>query len=107
MGRNEVAGVVHGREFVMDANATSRIGVDNLKALQQGKMSAGQAAASQPSTSPQPTAQASESGGSNVRIINVIDPAMVGDYASTPEGEETFVNVMRKNSDEIKRIVNT
>jgi hypothetical protein len=33
---NEVAGVVHGREYVMDAAATSRIGVSNLKALQSG-----------------------------------------------------------------------
>ena len=36
IGVNEVAGVVHGREYVMDANATSRIGVANLQALQAG-----------------------------------------------------------------------
>lgn len=33
---NEAAGIVHKREFVMNAAATSRIGVNNLEALQRG-----------------------------------------------------------------------
>jgi len=37
-GVNDVAGVVHGKEFVFDAAATSRIGVDNLEALRAGKL---------------------------------------------------------------------
>lgn len=36
VGVDEVAGVVHGREFVMDAETTSRIGVSDLQALQSG-----------------------------------------------------------------------
>lgn len=39
MATNAVAGVVHGKEFVMDAAATSRIGVGNLEALRTGDMS--------------------------------------------------------------------
>lgn len=39
VGRQEIAGVVHGKEFVMNANATSRIGVQDLKALQSGAAS--------------------------------------------------------------------
>lgn len=35
-GVNEVAGVVHGQEYVMDAQSTARIGVGNLQALQSG-----------------------------------------------------------------------
>lgn len=35
--RDAVAGVVHGQEFVMNAAATSRIGVGNLQQLQDGK----------------------------------------------------------------------
>lgn len=38
-GVSEVAGVVHGKEYVMNASATSRIGVDNLSALQSGAAS--------------------------------------------------------------------
>lgn len=39
-GVNEVAGVVHGQEYVMPAAATARIGVDNLNALKDGRASA-------------------------------------------------------------------
>lgn len=35
-GVNDVAGVVHGREFVFDAESTSRIGKDNLESLRKG-----------------------------------------------------------------------
>ena len=36
MGVGEVAGFVHGREFVFDAAATSRIGINNLENLRSG-----------------------------------------------------------------------
>jgi len=39
-GVNEVAGVVHGQEYVMPAAATARIGVENLNALRDGRASA-------------------------------------------------------------------
>lgn len=38
IGVNEVAGVVHGQEYVFDAQATKRIGVDNLNAMRSGKV---------------------------------------------------------------------
>src|SRR5690606_37004612 len=37
VGTNQVAGVVHGREYVFDAASTARIGVDNLEALRLGR----------------------------------------------------------------------
>ena len=37
MGVNQVAGQVHGQEYVFDAQATKRIGVDNLNAMRSGK----------------------------------------------------------------------
>ncbi|MBD9671560.1 tape measure protein [Pseudomonas sp. PDM21] len=36
-GVNDIAGVVHGKEFVFDAAAVSRIGVDNLEAIRRGQ----------------------------------------------------------------------
>lgn len=36
MGVNDVAGVVHGKEYVLNAAATKRIGVDNLNAMNKG-----------------------------------------------------------------------
>ncbi|HCP81788.1 MAG TPA: hypothetical protein DIT67_09425 [Octadecabacter sp.] len=40
-GVNDVAGVVHKGEYVMDAASTRRIGVGNLEAMQSGKMQGG------------------------------------------------------------------
>ena len=37
MGTSSVAGVVHGQEYVFDAQSTKRIGVDNLDAMRSGK----------------------------------------------------------------------
>lgn len=114
IGVNEVAGVVHGREYVMDANATSRIGVANLQALQSGaatvqqnSASAGVAApAAAPATAR--TAPAGDSVGNttNLRIINTLDPAMVGDFLATPEGEQVLVNTIRRNASSVKQAVN-
>lgn len=39
-GRKQVAGVVHGQEYVMPADATARIGVANLDAMKDGRMNA-------------------------------------------------------------------
>lgn len=36
MGINQVAGVVHGQEYVLNAKATKRIGVGNLERLNRG-----------------------------------------------------------------------
>lgn len=37
MGVNDIAGVVHGKEYVLNATATKRIGVDTLNALNRGQ----------------------------------------------------------------------
>lgn len=40
----------------------------------------------------------------NAKIVNVIDPALVGDFLETPEGEQVIVNVMRRNGDAVRSI---
>lgn len=37
MGRSDVAGVVHGQEYVLNAAATKRVGVDTLNAINSGQ----------------------------------------------------------------------
>lgn len=44
-------------------------------------------------------------GNTNLRIVNVMDPKMVGDFLSTPEGEQVFVNTMRRNADAVRSVV--
>lgn len=106
---NDVAGVVHGQEFVMDAAATRKIGVGNLEALRNGAANVQKAPISAPQAD---TATTPQQNGStvgtpnNIRIINTLDPALVGDFMATPEGEQLIVNTMRRNSDQVKAIAN-
>lgn len=110
--RNQVAGVVHGREYVLDAAATSRIGVDDLNALRRGAATvqrpdseaagAGQRVSANPA--PAPAGQAAGATLNN-KIVNVIDPALFGDYMSSPEGETAIVNVISRNPGVIKQVV--
>jgi len=109
IARDEVAGVVHGQEFVMDAATTSRLGVANLEALRSGAAQVQRNSDSAP-TAPAANAPTDESGGNvgsmtNLRIINTLDPEMVGDFLSSPEGEQVFVNTIRKNADAVRQAV--
>lgn len=41
----------------------------------------------------------------NPRIINLIDPAMVGDYLQTGEGQQVLINTIRQNADSVRQAV--
>lgn len=41
----------------------------------------------------------------NIRVVNVLDPAVVGNWASTPEGERVVVNVIAKNASQLKQVL--
>ena len=41
VGTSQVAGVVHGQEYVFDAPSTKRIGVDNLERMRSGEAPTG------------------------------------------------------------------
>lgn len=108
MGVNEVAGVVHGQEFVMDAQTTSRIGVANLEALRNGAatvQSVNEAPAPAPSAAGSDSASGNVGNTTNLRIINSLDPNLVGEYLGTPEGEQVFVNAIRKNADSVRQAI--
>lgn len=94
---NQVAGPVHRREYVFDAASVRRIGVRNLEAIRSGT-----AAARSASSTPSAPAQASSKDG--LRIINVLDPAIVGDYLASPEGDMVIVNAIRRNKDSIDNL---
>lgn len=59
-GVNDIAGVVHGQEFVMDAQTTRRIGVSNLEALRNGSLALSNGA----------SVNGGQSGGITVKIEN-------------------------------------
>ncbi|ANO57505.1 tail length tape-measure protein 1 [Vibrio phage vB_VhaS-tm] len=101
-GVDDVAGVVHGQEYVFDAAATRRIGRDNLERMRQGapmdsdKGGDNTAPASAPQALPSPT---------NIRIINSVDPSLMAEYMGSTEGEKIIMNVVRRNGRTIKTMV--
>jgi len=41
-----------------------------------------------------------------IRVVNVVDPNMVGDFLGSPSGERVFMNVIQSNASAIKQIMN-
>lgn len=106
LARTQVAGLVHGQEFVMNASATQRIGVNNLEALQRGDMSSIQVPQITNQTS---TSEKAES--SLQTIAPIINIALVNDndsaqqWLSTQEGVKRIMQINRENGDELATIV--
>lgn len=87
VGVNQEAGVVHGQEFVLNAEATRRVGVGTLEAINSGKSFGVQ------------TAQAQ--GDVNLNNINVLDPSLLDQYMQTQAGTKTFINTIANNKSKI------
>jgi hypothetical protein len=47
----------------------------------------------------------SSGGGQVVQITNIIDPRLFEQYAASSEGQKTIMNVISKNSFQVKRIL--
>ena len=98
-------------EFVMNAATVKRVGVDflqSLNGLSQGPrvsdhtlaFSAGGLVPDTPDAQPQSPGQ-----GQAVRIVNVVDPAMAGDYLNSSAGERTILNVLQRNAGAVKQVL--
>lgn len=87
IGVNQEAGVVHGQEFVLNAEATRRVGVGTLEAINSGKSFGVQ------------TAQAQ--GDVKLNNINFIDPTLFDSYIQTQQGTKTFINTIANNKSKI------
>ena len=88
LGANdEVAGPVHRNEFVMDAEATARIGVGRLEALSDGRMSIMGSGGGSPSTAPAPGRE-SPSKGLTVNLIEDRSRAGQSERGTNSDGSE-------------------
>lgn len=107
--RNREAGVVHGQEFVVNAEAT-RQNRALLEAINSGRqirqaqtgravqVAAAAAPAAAPMTVPAPEVA--------LRVMNLLDPrSIVEAYLDSPEGEQKFVNLINGNADAVSRAV--
>ncbi|MDH1697769.1 phage tail tape measure protein [Acinetobacter johnsonii] len=101
-GVNQEAGVVHGQEYVLNAAATRRVGVDTLNAINNGGTiqaeKQAQANAKVGGTGQQSTPQ-------NLQINNILDPSIVGDFMGTSSGTKTFMNFIKNNRSSIKAVI--
>ncbi|MCX8655376.1 hypothetical protein J3U08_01045 [Gilliamella sp. B2894] len=100
IGISEIAGVVHGREFVMDAASTSRIGVGSLQLLKRGD-----ATIQQPSYSPasQQTEVINSQPVINIALVDSDEKAR--EWLSGRGGEQIVLNQLRNNREEVSSIV--
>lgn len=102
-GKYEPKGVVHGGEYVFSAEAVKRIGVPQLESLHKnlrGYSSGGFVGGSlqMPTMAPQPAQVAPQF---TLKNVNVLDPALVGDFLATADGEKLVTNIIRRNLDVI------
>lgn len=52
-----------------------------------------------------PRNQANGGAGTNVRIINTVDPALAAEYFDTPAGEKSFINLISRNAVTMRSIL--
>lgn len=102
IGLNQEAGVVHGQEYVLNAAATRRVGINTLNAINNGGTiqaeRQAQASAKVGGTGQQSTPQ-------NLQINNILDPSIVGDFMGTSSGTKTFMNFIKNNRSSIKAVI--
>lgn len=97
-GTSEVAGVVHGKEYVLNAEATKRVGVNTLNAINNG----GTLQAEK-----QAQANAKVQGGQapnvnlNPNFVIVDEREKLGDYLFGPDGKKAFVKFFKQNKREL------
>lgn len=104
-GKYEPAGVVHRGEYVFPQEAVRRIGVPALDAMSAGRLPgyamgglvgapdvSGFVGGRGMASSASPVVNVQEA---PIKVVNVLDPSVVGQYLTTPEGERAIMNVVR------------
>jgi hypothetical protein len=100
-------------EYVIKASSVRSLGTDILDSINEGrfKFAKGGVAGEGVSTLPEielsnsSTSETPVTVNSNTKVVNVLDPNLVGDYLQTNEGTRTFINLISKRSREIRSIL--
>jgi hypothetical protein len=94
-------------EFVMNAAAVKRVGVDflhSINGLSSGPRVSGHTLAFS-AGGLVPEAPSQQVQGQAVRIVNVIDPAMAADYLNSSSGEKTILNILQRNAGAVRQVL--
>lgn len=99
-GVNQEAGVVHGQEYVLNAEATKRVGINTLNAINNG----GTIQAEKVAQASAKSQQSSSNGMQGLTIINQIEQDdLVGNYMRGATGGQILLNQIKANPSEFKR----
>lgn len=101
MARNQVAGVVHGQEFVMNAQATQRIGVANLQRLQDGGALQSYNPPQQQQTQPGPVVV--NTAPPNITIVSSKEAALAA--LKTSDGTRSVLEIIENEKTAIVRML--
>lgn len=91
---NKIAGVVHGQEYVMRADTVSRLGLDTMDAIQNGKPLT---AASSNTSAASKTQQAKTTVQSNVYVTLVEDASKAGQIEKSQTDDGTLIKAFVAN----------
>ncbi|NNG75679.1 phage tail tape measure protein [Acinetobacter sp. ANC 4277] len=98
IGVNQEAGVVHGQEYVLNAEATKRVGVNTLNAINNGGTIQAEKVA-------QANAKVGSSASPNVNLnpnfVIVDEREKLGDYLYGADGKKAFVKFFKQNRREL------
>ena len=89
VGTNQVAGVVHGQEYVLNAEATKRVGKGTLDAINSGK------------SIPSNEQQQGQSINLNPNFVIVDERESLSDYLFSSDGTKAFVKFFRRNRSQL------
>ncbi len=93
---NEVAGVVHGQEYVLDAATTKRLGRNNLDAMSRGQPSGESSSSSK--TDGQPVSV-------NLTVVVVGSEQEAKQFLAGKEAESIIINTVAKNARQVNKVL--
>lgn len=113
---DSIPALLSNKEYVIRASAVRALGTDILDSINAGRFKFAEGGlvgsgvdtlpeleigvgSNQNSANPAPVVQ------NNTKIVNVLDPNLVGDFLSTREGERMIMNVLTRNKRGIKGLV--
>jgi len=96
-------------EYVLRAEAVRRVGVEFLHTLNGGlaapRWIGPRLAFAEGGLVPEVASAPAAAPSQSVRIVNVIDPGMAGDYLNSAAGEKTILNVLSRNGSAVRELL--
>ncbi|MBS0364902.1 MAG: hypothetical protein JSR67_03650 [Proteobacteria bacterium] len=91
------------KEFVVNARAVAQPGVlPMLEAINGGTLRGVHGAPSIPKFAAGGLVNVSGAAGTSIRVINVLDPSLLGDHLATAAGEQAVINILSRNPTKVR-----